>query len=226
MTDGTSIPEGAVAAVLNVTVVDPATAGFLMAYPQGSVRPNSSNLNFTAGQTTTNRVIVPLSTTSTTPGQITLWSTAATDVVVDASGYFSAAGSSSVGTQFNAEATPVRICDTRAVTSFSPQNQCSNKPIASGGTDPLPLTIRGMAGIPANATAVVVNLTGVTPTQSTFLTVFPGGPAPNASDLNPAAGETRANLDVATINPTSGEISIFNQSGSINVVVDVLGWYS
>jgi hypothetical protein len=46
------------------------------------------------------------------------------------------------------------------------------------------------------------------------------------SDLNLGAGETRANLDVATVNPANGKITIRNQTGSVNVIVDVLGWYS
>ena len=44
--------------------------------------------------------------------------------------------------------------------------------------------------------------------------------------VNPAFGETRANLVVATINPGSGKISVFNNTGSLDVIVDVLGWYS
>jgi hypothetical protein len=81
-------------------------------------------------------------------------------------------------------------------------------------------------GVPANATAVVVNLTGIAPSASTFLTVFPGPSLPNSSDLNPAAGENRANLVVATVNQSTGKISVFNNTGSLDVIVDVLGWYS
>ena len=49
------------------------------------------------------------------------------------------------------------------------------------------------------ATAVVVNLTGIQPSQLTYLTVFPGPTIPFSSDLNPAVGEVRANLVVATV---------------------------
>jgi hypothetical protein len=224
VTNGTSIPSGATAAVLNVTVVNPAAGGFLTAYPQGSTEPNASNLNFGAGQTTTNRVIVPLSAS----GKVTVVSSARTDAIVDVSGYFSAAGGT--GAEFSPEAAPVRVCDTRAVTTFSPQNQCSNEHLASGTSHELTLKVTNGGsvsdGVPANATAVVVNLTGIGPSASTFLTVFPGPTLPNSSDLNPAAGETRANLVVATVNPSTGDISVFNNTGSLDVIVDVLGWYS
>lgn len=82
-----------------------------------------------------------------------------------------------------------------------------------------------MAGVPSGAKAVVVNLTGVAPSAPTFLTVFPTAPVPFVSDLDPVAGEVRANLAVAILSPT-GTISIYNDTGSIDVVVDVLGWYS
>jgi YVTN family beta-propeller protein len=223
VTNGGSIPSGATAAVLNVTVVNPAAAGFLTAYPQGSAAPNASNLNFGAGQTTTNRVIVPLSSS----GKISVVSSAQTDALVDVSGYYSAAAGT--GTEFSPESAPVRVCDTRAPSSFSPQNQCSNEHLASGTGHELNLKVtNGGAvsdGVPANATAVVVNLTGIAPSAATFLTVFPGPTLPNSSDLNPAAGETRANLVVATVN-ANGTISVFNNTGSLDVLVDVLGWYS
>jgi hypothetical protein len=51
---------GVAAVVLNVTVTQPATAGYLTVYPDGVTRPTSSNLNFTAGQTVPNLVIAPV----------------------------------------------------------------------------------------------------------------------------------------------------------------------
>jgi hypothetical protein len=223
VTNDTTIPSGATAAVLNVTVVNPAASGFLTAYPQGTSAPNASNLNFGAGQTTTNRVIVPLSA----HGQISFVSSARTDVIVDVSGYFSAAGGT--GAEFSPEGAPVRVCDTRAVSSFSPQNQCSGQHVGAGTSHEIPIKVTNGGsvsdGVPANAAAVVVNLTGIGPSASTFLTVFPGPTLPNSSDLNPAVGETRANLAVATVN-ANGTISVFNNTGSLDVIVDVLGWYS
>jgi hypothetical protein len=82
------------------------------------------------------------------------------------------------------------------------------------------------SGVPVGATAVVINLTGIAPTKPTFLTLFAAPPRPTAtSDLNPAVGEVRANLAVATLSH-NGTISIYNSAGNIDVIVDVLGWYS
>ncbi len=221
-----SIPQGATAAVLNVTVVNPAASGYLTVFPGGATQPNTANVNYAAGQVTGNRVIVPLSTTGATAGQIAVYSKSAADVVVDVSGYYSAAGGT--GSEFTAEPAPVRICDTRPGNPSGltgPANQCDNLTLAAATTD-TPISVTGLAGVPSGAKAVVVNLTAVVPTQGTFLTVFPAGTTrPLASDLNPAAGDVKGNLTVATLS-SSGTISIYNNTGSVNVVVDVLGWYS
>jgi hypothetical protein len=87
------------------------------------------------------------------------------------------------------------------------------------------VNVTGLAGVPTDAKAVVVNLTAVTPTLDTYLTVFPGGTLPLVSDLNPTFNEVKDNLVVATLSPT-GTISIYNNVGHVDVVVDVLGWYA
>jgi hypothetical protein len=220
------IPTDATAAVLNVTVVNPAAAGFLTIYPEDASLPTTANVNYTAGQTTGNRVIVPLSSTGAKLGSIDVYSKAAADIVVDVSGYFSASGGG--GSQFSAEPAPVRICDTRPANPSHLSGaaaQCLNRPIGAGQANVLSVNVTGLAGVPANAIAVVINLTAVSPTLNTDLTVYPGGNVPLTSDLNPAAGQVKGNLTVATIS-SSGTISIYNNSGSVNVVVDVLGWYS
>jgi hypothetical protein len=214
-----SIPAGATAAVLNVTVANPGAPGYLTAYPQGGTAPTASNLDYLAGQVTANRVIVPLSA----GGLFTVYSSARADVVVDVSGYY-ASGS---GTEFNAEPTPLRICDTRP---NNPSNlsgsssQCNGAPLSPGQSRIV--NVSSLAGVPSTARAVVVNLIGVSPSAPTFLTVFPSSlPSPLVSDLDEVSGDVRANMAVATLSST-GTMTIFNDTGSIDVVVDVLGWYS
>ena len=214
-----AIPAGAIGAVLNVTVANPVAQGYLTVYPQGGTAPTASNLNYGAGQVTANRVIVPLSP----GGSIAVYSPTRADVIVDVSGYYSAQGISATGSQFNAEPDPVRICDTRTIVAH---NQCSGRTIAAGQTLTVPVIGLAASGVPVGATAVVVNLTGVTPTQQTYLTVFAAPPRPAAtSDLNPAVQQVGANLVVATLSH-NGSISIYNAAGNIDVIVDVLGWYS
>jgi hypothetical protein len=54
------LPSGATAVALSVTVTNPTTTSYLTAYPSGTTRPTASNLNFLAGQTISNLVMVPL----------------------------------------------------------------------------------------------------------------------------------------------------------------------
>ena len=68
------VPATGVGAVaLNVTVTGAAVAGFLTVYPNAVGRPTASNLNFTAGQTIPNMVVVPVGAA----GQVTLFKAAA-----------------------------------------------------------------------------------------------------------------------------------------------------
>src|SRR5664279_5339893 len=73
------------AAVLNVTVVSPQSAGYITVWPSGIDKTNTSNLNFQAGQNIPNTVIVPVGA----DGKIQLfngsWGT--THLLVDVTGY-------------------------------------------------------------------------------------------------------------------------------------------
>ena len=52
------VSDDADAVVLNVTVTDPQAAGYITVYPCGSEQPNTSSINYTAGSTIANAVIV------------------------------------------------------------------------------------------------------------------------------------------------------------------------
>jgi hypothetical protein len=80
------VPDGAVAVALNVTVTGATGAGFITVWPCGASRPASSNLNYNPGTTTANLVMPGVGT----GGRVCFYSLAATDLVVDVSGYFPA----------------------------------------------------------------------------------------------------------------------------------------
>ena len=79
------VPSGATAVVVNVTAVNPAGAGFLTVYPTGQSLPRASNLNVTAGIVVANLVEVGVGT----GGQISIYASTRSDVVVDLEGYVS-----------------------------------------------------------------------------------------------------------------------------------------
>ncbi|MDP8988341.1 MAG: hypothetical protein M3N11_08355, partial [Actinomycetota bacterium] len=91
----------------------------------------------------------------------------------------------------------------------------------------LDLQATGRGGVPAaGVSGVVVTVTATDPTAASHLTVWPtGSPRPVASNLNFTAGRTVAN-SVFVKTGTGGKVSIFNNSGSVHVIADVVGWYS
>jgi len=81
-------------------------------------------------------------------------------------------------------------------------------------------------GIPSDARAVAANLTVVSPSANGNLRIYGGeGPAPFTSVINFRPGQIRANN--ATVRIGAGQISIENDqlSGSVQVVLDVSGYF-
>jgi hypothetical protein len=84
----------------------------------------------------------------------------------------------------------------------------------------------GRGGVPAaGVSAVVVNLTAVTPRGAGFLTAYPSGTsAPNASNVNFSAGQIVANLAFVKLDD-NGTFTVRNSSpGATQVVADVQGY--
>ena len=88
------------------------------------------------------------------------------------------------------------------------------------------LVVTGRGGVPASGVgAVALNVTVTNATEPSFLTVWPtGAPMPLASNLNFTAGQTVPNMVIAKVG-AGGQISLFNSTGSADVIVDVLGWF-
>jgi hypothetical protein len=207
---------GVSSVVLNVTAIGHGQ-GFLTVFPQGFSAPTASNLNFSSGQVVPNRVIVPVSAT----GQVSITTNTSVDVVVDVNGWFTDGASlSQTGARFVATS-PSRICDTRNNGNATP---CAGHTIA-GGTH-YDVAVAGQGPVPASGVvAVVGNLTATDTTAQSFLTAWPTGQLrPNVSDLNWVSGLTVPNMAVIELG-TGGDVSVFVNSGSADVIVDVTGWY-
>ncbi len=112
---------------------------------------------------------------------------------------------------------PRRILDTRSGLGRGG----STAPVGAGATIEVPVT-----GLPAHTYAVVLNVTGTSPTAGTYVTVFEGGPVarPQVSSLNLVPGETRANA-VTTWLSLDGTINLYNNAGRTHLIADVAGYY-
>jgi hypothetical protein len=208
----TSIPSTASTVALNLTVVDPTAPGFITAYPCDGPRPLASNVNYVAGQVVANGVIAPVSAS----GKVCLYSSVATDIIVDLAGWFP-------GDAFTG-ATPKRFVDTRDGTG-APVAKLTSSDQLSVALQLALITVNGNdAQIPLSATAVALNVTVVNPEAAGFVTVWPCSAArPNASNLNFAAGQTVANNVVAPIGD-QGNVCFYS-SQNADVIVDVSGYF-
>jgi hypothetical protein len=193
---------------LNITVTEPEAEGFITVYPCGT-RPLASSLNFVANQTISTSVTSPVSV----DGEICIYSSAMTNLIADAFGWFvQGSGVTPVG--------PTRLVDTRAA---SPQGTISVKQKKYGATDELRLPLNGVAGLPNNDIGTVqLTVTATNPNTSGFITVYPCGTLPLASNLNYTTGQTVA-VSVTTQVSGDGEVCIYS-SASTDVIVDINGW--
>ena len=77
------VPATIRAAVLNITVTDTGSAGFITVYPCDGVRPVAPTLTYDAGATVANFAVAATSV----DGRVCIYAQRATDLVVDLSGY-------------------------------------------------------------------------------------------------------------------------------------------
>ncbi len=208
------VPATGVGAVaLNVTVTNPTEPSYLTVFPTGAELPRASNLNFLAGQTVPNMVISKVGD----EGRVSLFNLSGNvDVIVDVLGWFPT-GASYTGI------TPSRVLDTRPGEPTFDSQFSGIGPVAPAGQ--LTLPIGGRVGVPADAAAVALNVTVTNPTVSSYLSLWPAGTArPTAANLNYVPGQTVSNMVVVRLG-TAASVSMFNLTGSVDVVVDMLGWF-
>jgi Bacterial pre-peptidase C-terminal domain/Metallo-peptidase family M12 len=98
----------------------------------------------------------------------------------------------------------------------------TNAPILTGATRNL--TVTGVGGVPANATAVALNVAAVNPLSNGHLRVFPAGSAlPNASVVNFTRTKNTPNHVIAKVG-VGGQISIY-AGNQTHVIVDINGYF-
>jgi hypothetical protein len=245
------VPATATAVVLNVTAVNDSSSSLLTVYPTGTGQPRASNLNFAPHTASANLVIVALGQngTSDSDREINIFNAVGSvDVVADVQGYFAPQSAASPIGEFH-PIVPLRVCDTRAHLAANPCNgsggNVSDSTIGAGGLRKVNLAaVTGLGGsIPGDGTAeaAVLNLTAVSGSAATYLSVFPtdgqghctipgGGTAPHFSTLNVSAHIALANRVMVPMGPDSlgandSDVCVYNALGNINIVIDANGWY-
>jgi hypothetical protein len=137
------------------------------------------------------------------------------DVLFDVAGFY-AAEDGPAGLRFH-PTEPTRIMDTR--------NGVGGRRGALGTVDATTLRVGGRLVVPSGAKAVAVNVTVTATTEPSFVTLFPSDVAlPTVSNLNFSGAATIANQAIVRLS-ASGDLTVYNQAGQADVVIDVVGYY-
>ncbi len=121
--------------------------------------------------------------------------------------------------------TPCRLADTRPApdlvgTRSTPLSAGETAVFAVWGTN-------GNCTIPTTATGVAMNATAVGPTSAGFVTIFPADASrPLTSNLNFVAGSPPTPNQVTVGLSDAGAIRAYNLSGSVALIIDIVGYYS
>jgi glucose/arabinose dehydrogenase len=215
-------PAGAKAALVNITMSRPESAGaYVTAWQPRTLRPATATANADLSDVVANASIVPLDAN----GRALVFVQATTDLIVDVSGfYFDAPNPVTAGRLVTTS--PQRVIDTREPVATTN----SYTRVASGGSgDVVTVPLAGKAGLPAapqDIGAVVLVVTGI---QSDgpgagFLTAYPSGatrPFASNANVNPGA-DVRANL-VVVATSGAGSVDIYLERVR-DVAVDVAGY--
>ena len=207
---GPGAPAGSTAVALNLTAIHPDGPGFVKIHPCGATTSAEiSSINFGPYEVRANTVVTPVAA----DGSICVQASTGLDVAIDLAGYFGAGGH-----DFQ-PLVPVRMFDSRFRTSDL--NQVTNgQPVGAGQV--VTLRVAGAQGIPSSAKAASVNITAVDSGQDTFVTAYPCGARPLASNVNITPAQ-RANANGAMVKLSStGDLCLYTVN-AVHLVVDING---
>ncbi len=198
------LPTNAQVYSLNVTAVPKSTLDYLTIWASGEPQPLVSTLNATTGATTANAALVPAAAN----GDISIYVSNASDVVLDVDGYFATPATNGLSLYTT---TPCRIVDTRESSGLFDGN--------------LAVAVEPSACAPSStAEAYVLNATVVPSGSLGFLTLWPAGEnQPTVSTLNAADGAITSNMAIV---PTSnGNIQSFS-SNATQLILDISSYFA
>jgi hypothetical protein len=218
------------AVVANVTVTGSSQQGYLRVFGAGATEGESSLVNFKADQNVPNMVVLrPGAGGKVTIRLVSEGQNGSAHVLIDVFGWFSTSNHPTRGARLQ-PVDPGRISDTRNAGQL-PMTAGQVRTIEFRGADTVAPPLRTDV-VPAdpNIVGALVNVTGVNNlagSATTFLSLIPETPAPGiwpaTSNVNLRAGQIKANLALVPLG-ADGNFRIFNETGSVHVVVDVVGY--
>ena len=116
--------------------------------------------------------------------------------------------------------TPSRLFDTRV---GSPQGSIVVDKTTYGGSKELRVKVAGVSGLPEYGIgAATINLTVTDPDDTGYITVYPCGTRPLASNMNYVFDQTVSTSVTTAVSPT-GEICVYS-SAQTNLIADINSW--
>jgi hypothetical protein len=214
LTGPCGLPNNAVSYSLNITVVPKVTLGYITVFPTGQAQPLVSTLNSLDGRIKANAAIVPAGSN----GEISVFATNETDIIIDVNGVFVPVGSTAFGQSFY-PVTPCRIADTR-----NPAGAFGAPALVAQTTRAFPILSAG-CGVPFGATAYSLNITVIPSKPLGYLTIWPFGlPQPVVSTLNALTGTIVANAAIVPAG-NSGAINVYSTDGT-ELLIDINGYFA
>jgi hypothetical protein len=202
-----NIPSSAQAYSMNFAVVPKQALGYLSVWPTGQSRPVVSTLNDLTGTIVANAAIVPAGTA----GDIAVYPSNDTDLVVDIDGYFAPPGTGGLSLY---TFSPCRVLDTRTVGNGQPFSGTLSPPVSVAGG---PCAISWAQAYVFNASVVPQGPLG-------YLTLWPDGQQrPLASTLNAMDGMITSNM--AIVPSSNGSIDAY-ASGITQLVLDISSYFA
>ncbi len=205
---GCNISSSAAAYSLNFSVVPHGPLGYMTVWPTGQPRPLVSTLTDIPGTIIANAAIVPAGS----GGNISVYPSNDTDLVIDINGYFAAAGPGGLSLY---AAAPCRVIDTRHAGSGQPFSGTLSPPVDVAHSSCAP---------PFAAQAYVLNATVVPQGGLGYLTLWPNGTdRPTVSTLN--ALDASISNNMAIVPSTNGKVDAF-ASGITQLILDISSYFA
>lgn len=225
---GGQVPASGVAALaVNVAAVAPTAGGELRVFPCDAVtdRPASESVStaFVAGTTVTVGAVATLSAS----GAFCVQASAATDVVVDATGRLGAGAKFAV---LPSPGHPIRLLDTRVGVQGAAESFDVAWPLPGATSGATLLSFAGVGGVPSapGLRALVLTVTARGPAARGNLKMWAcsttDSMAPSTAVLSYSVGVDMSNLVVVPVSADTGGVCV-RASSSVDVTIDVSSWF-
>jgi large repetitive protein len=200
------VPPDAQAYSLNFAALPKVPLGYLTAWPAGQSQPLVASLTAPTGTITASAVILPAGAN----GEVDVFPTDDTDLVIDINGYFAPHGPGGLSLY---GLTPCRVLDTRLPAGTSAFIGSRDVNVSASG-----------CGVPGTALAYVFNATVVPSGSLGYISMWPhGATQPLVATLNAVDGAITSNM--AIVPTTDGSISVFS-SNLTHLVLDIIGYFA